>query len=123
MKAKKASLKLSSEWFRLPRLPVRTGEVGRSYTTTEIHFYIYYFISKGVQSMISRTVNNDAAKTVQNPAESGYGFIPNEREPVKLLRRIGSTTIEVTVHFSNTSKETLEDKLLRMIEREVSDRD
>ena len=42
-------------------------------------------------------------------------------EPVKLLKRIGSTTIEVTVHFSNKSKETLEDKLLRMIEREVSD--
>ena len=40
-------------------------------------------------------------------------------EPVKLLRRIGSTTVEVTVHFSNTSRETLEDKLLRMIEREV----
>jgi hypothetical protein len=43
----------------------------------------------------------------------------NEREPVKLLRRIGSTTVEITVHFSNTSKETMEDKLLRMIEREV----
>ena len=43
------------------------------------------------------------------------------REPVKLLRRIGSTTYEVTVHFSNTStsKETMEDKLLRMMEREV----
>jgi len=41
-------------------------------------------------------------------------------EPTKLLRRIGSMTVEVTVHFSNTSKETLEDKLLRMIEREVS---
>ena len=44
-----------------------------------------------------------------------------QTEPVKLLKRIGSTTIEVTVHFSNTSKETLEDKLLRMLEREVSD--
>ena len=42
----------------------------------------------------------------------------NRNEPVKLLKRIGSTTIEVTVHFSNTSKETLEDKLFRMIERE-----
>ena len=42
-----------------------------------------------------------------------------EREPVKLLRRIGSTTVEVTVHFSNTDHETLEDKLLRMMEREV----
>ena len=47
-------------------------------------------------------------------------MIANEkREPIKLLRRIGSTTVEVTVHFSNKSKETLEDKLLRMIEREV----
>ena len=56
------------------------------------------------------TVKRDAAKT---PKCAG--------EPVKLLRRIGSTTIEVTVHFSNTSKETMEDKLLRMIEREVSE--
>jgi len=40
-------------------------------------------------------------------------------EPVKLLRRIGSTTVEVTVHFSNTETETLEDKLLRLMEREV----
>ena len=46
---------------------------------------------------------------------------PTEREPVKLLRRIGSVTVEVAVHFSNTSKETMEDKLLRMIEREVTD--
>jgi hypothetical protein len=43
------------------------------------------------------------------------------REPVKLLRRIGSVTVEVTVYFSNTSNETLEDKLLRMIEREAND--
>jgi hypothetical protein len=41
------------------------------------------------------------------------------REPVKLLERVGSTTFEVTVHFSNTSKETIEDKILRLIEREV----
>ena len=40
-------------------------------------------------------------------------------EPVKLLERIGSTTFEVTIHFSETSNETMEDKLLRLIEREV----
>lgn len=39
--------------------------------------------------------------------------------PAKLLERIGSTTFEVTVHFSEKSKETMEDKILRMIEREV----
>jgi len=39
-------------------------------------------------------------------------------EPVKLLERIDSTTYEVSIHFSETSKETLEDKLIRLIERE-----
>jgi len=62
--------------------------------------------------MDSTAVIIDAAKT---PKRKG--------EPVKVLRRIGSATLEITVHFSNTSRETLEDKLLRMIDREVSDRD
>ena len=38
-----------------------------------------------------------------------------------LLKRIGSTVYHVTVHFSETSKETMEDKILRLIEREVRD--
>ena len=41
-------------------------------------------------------------------------------EPVTLLKRIGSTTYNVTVHFSDTGRETLEDKILRLIEREVT---
>ena len=41
-------------------------------------------------------------------------------EQINLRKRIGSTTFEVAVHFSGTSQETLEDKLLRIIEREVS---
>ena len=60
--------------------------------------------------MDSSTVRNDAAL---KPRREG--------EPIKLLKRIGSATVEITVHFSNTSKETMEDKLLRMMEREVSD--
>jgi hypothetical protein len=40
-------------------------------------------------------------------------------EPVKLLRRVGSTTVEVTVHFSKTSKETMADIVRRLLEREV----
>ena len=40
-------------------------------------------------------------------------------EPVTLLKRIGSTTVEVTVHFSDKDNEALEDKLLRLMEREV----
>jgi hypothetical protein len=53
-------------------------------------------------------------------AEKGAVSMPELRaEPVKLLKRIGSTTFVVNVHFSNTSKETMEDKLLRLIEQEV----
>ena len=40
-------------------------------------------------------------------------------EPVKLLKRIGSTTVEVTVHFCDSSKETMADIVSRLIEREV----
>jgi len=38
-----------------------------------------------------------------------------------LLKQIGSTIYQVTVHFSHTSKQTLEDKILRLIESEVLD--
>ena len=39
--------------------------------------------------------------------------------PVRLTKRIGSTTYVVAVHFSRTDKETIEDKLYRLIEQEV----
>ena len=42
-------------------------------------------------------------------------------EPLKLTKRIGSTTFTVSVHFSKTSKETVEDKLLRLMERDVGE--
>ena len=43
-----------------------------------------------------------------------------ERAESHILRkRIGSTTYEVSVRFSETSKETLEDKILRLIEHEA----
>ena len=44
---------------------------------------------------------------------------PIEAEPIKLQKRIGSTLFEVSVRFSATSTETMQDKLLRLIEREV----
>ena len=34
-------------------------------------------------------------------------------------KRIGSTTYVVSVHFSRTSRETVEDKILKLIESEV----
>ena len=37
----------------------------------------------------------------------------------KFTKKIGGTTYQVHVHFSKTSKETLTDKILRLIRREV----
>jgi len=42
-----------------------------------------------------------------------------EREPMKFVEQIGSTEFQISVRFSATSKESLEDKILRMIEREA----
>jgi hypothetical protein len=47
-----------------------------------------------------------------------------EREPDgKMTCRIGKTDYNVSVMFSKTSKETIEDKLLRIIEMEMSKND
>ena len=61
---------------------------------------------------MTTTAETSAAATSCNQAAS---------EPVMLRKRIGSTTYTVAVHFSNTSKETIEDKIFRLIEREVKD--
>jgi hypothetical protein len=46
-----------------------------------------------------------------------------ESEPLILRKRIGPTLYEVSVRFSQTSRETMQDKLLRLIEREVFEND
>ena len=40
-------------------------------------------------------------------------------EPVMFYKRIGSTTYVVAVHFNQTGRETIEDKILRLIESEA----
>jgi len=40
-------------------------------------------------------------------------------EPPKIRRKIGGTMFEVSVHFSNKSKETMNDKIMRLIKNEV----
>jgi hypothetical protein len=40
-------------------------------------------------------------------------------KPPKVLKKIGTTTYEVGVHFSETSRETLSDKILRLIRSET----
>ena len=41
-------------------------------------------------------------------------------EPINLTKRIGSTNYKVSVHFSTTSKETISDKMLRLMKHETS---
>lgn len=36
-----------------------------------------------------------------------------------LIRRIGSTTYKIRVHFSDTGTETMNDKIVRLIENEA----
>ena len=42
-------------------------------------------------------------------------------KPVSLLKRIGSTDYVLNIYFSETSTVTMEDKILRLIEREACD--
>ncbi len=52
---------------------------------------------------------NETAHPERQTAESGT-----------FIKRVGGTTYRVNVHFSKTSKESLTDKMLRLIKREVS---
>ena len=42
-------------------------------------------------------------------------------KPNIMLKRIGSTTYHVSVHFSKTSTETIGDKINRLIQNEADD--
>ena len=42
-------------------------------------------------------------------------------ESPKIQKKIGATTYEVTIHFSKTSKETVDDKLKRLILNDYAD--
>jgi hypothetical protein len=56
---------------------------------------------------------------MQTVTQAAAAVKPLQAEPLTLLKRIGSTTYKVTIRFSETATETLEDKVLRLIEREV----
>ena len=43
---------------------------------------------------------------------------PAEKNTATIYRRIGSTTYKVRVHFSDTAQETMNDKILHLIEHE-----
>lgn len=58
-----------------------------------------------------QTLNTSAARTQGDIATA---------EPINLTKRIGSTNYKVSVHFSTTSKETISDKMLRLMKNDVA---
>lgn len=52
-------------------------------------------------------------KTVNAPVKAQEANKPD------FVKRIGKTTYKVNVHFSTTSKETMSDKIIRMLRNEV----
>jgi len=47
---------------------------------------------------------------------------PSPQDTHRMTRKIGSTTYEVTINFSKTSKESLYDKILRLIRNDMKNR-
>ena len=45
---------------------------------------------------------------------------PNGGNIPKMTTKVGNTTYDVFIHFSKTSKETMTDKVLRLIRNEVT---
>ena len=49
--------------------------------------------------------------------------VVNDTETPALTRRIGNKTFEVFVHFSETSTETLTDKIMRLVHNDIQSAD
>ena len=57
-----------------------------------------------------QTVNQTVAMT-----QGGSAFA----EPINMRKRIGSTVYEVRIHFNQDAKETVEEKILRLMKNDL----
>ena len=64
-------------------------------------------------------MNNEKAINI-NSADSEVPLPPQKDECPALVKKIGKTTYRVTIHFSTTSRETMSDKIKRMLRNEVN---
>lgn len=67
---------------------------------------------KGVYDLMSNEKN---APEMTAAPQTGAG----QKDAPALVKKIGKTTYVVRVHFSETSKETMSDKIKRMLKNEV----
>ena len=66
-----------------------------------------------------QTFSNIATSTTPAPKSPILETLPSPDKPITMLKRIGITTYQIAVHFSNTSRETISDKVARMIKNDV----
>ena len=66
-----------------------------------------------------RKFNQEGADGV-NMLEYQQGKEISFQEPHRFKKRVGSTTFHVTVSFSQTSKETANDKIIRLVKNEAA---
>lgn len=55
-----------------------------------------------------------------NAANNAVPLASQKDERPALVKKIGKTTYRVTIHFSVTSRETMSDKIKRMLRDEIS---
>jgi len=58
--------------------------------------------------------------TVKRNSMAGTQGDAAHAEPINLTKRIGSTNYRVTIHFSKTSRETMNDKIICLIKNDVA---
>lgn len=63
-------------------------------------------------------MNNEKAANLSAVNSTVPLPVQGDERPM-LVRKIGKTTYEVTIHFSATSRETMSDKIKRMLRNEI----
>ena len=71
----------------------------------------------GTDPFGERSVMNKEPRTMQMADAAAAARAP-ENTPA-MVKKIGKTTYKVHVHFSNTSTETMSDKIKRMLKNEI----
>ena len=83
------------------------------------HKATFFVVKKyGKEDYLNKTPEQLFAEITANNAVAPESVSPPDK-PVIMLKRIGSTTYQVAVHFSQTSRETINYKVTRIIRREV----
>ena len=59
-------------------------------------------------------------KTIETRSAVSAALPINDQRQPKMTKKLGNTTYDVFVHFSKTSKETMTDKVMRLIRNEIN---